>query len=97
MTLATILLATLAWLGHSGAAPNIFFTAADALHVTAAGAWLGGLVPLALFSPPCVIRRPRSPSRLARTVTRRFSMLGIAMVAVILLTGLINTWNLVGA
>ncbi len=97
VTLATILLATLAWLGHSGAAPNIFYTAADALHVTAAGVWLGGLVPLALLLAALRYQKDAQSVSIARVVTQRFSTLGVAMVAAILLTGLINTWNLAGS
>jgi putative copper resistance protein D len=97
MTLATILLATLAWLGHSGAAPSMFFTAADALHVTAAGVWLGGLVPLALFLAALRRQKDAESISIGSTVTRRFSTLGVVMVATILITGLINTWNLVGS
>jgi copper resistance protein D len=97
LTLATILLATIAWLGHSGAAPSVYFTVADALHVTAAGAWLGGLVPLALFLAALRRQKDADAVSIGTTVTRRFSMLGIAMVAALLITGLINTWNLVGS
>ena len=97
VTLATILLATLAWLGHSGAAPNILFTAADALHVIAAGVWLGGLVPLALLLAALRRQNDAESVSTATEVVRRFSALGVAMVATILFTGLLNTWNLVGS
>jgi copper resistance protein D len=97
LTLATILLASIAWLGHSGAAPSVFFTAADALHVTAAGAWLGGLVPLALLLAALRRQKDAKSISIGTTVTRRFSLLGFMMVTTILITGLINTWNLVGS
>jgi copper resistance protein D len=97
LTLATILLASIAWLGHSGAAPSGFFTAADALHVTAAGAWLGGLVPLALLLAALRRQKDSKSVSIGTTVTRRFSLLGVTMVTAILITGLINTWNLVGS
>ena len=97
VALAVVLLASLAWLGHSGAALSIFFTAADALHVTAAGAWLGGLVPLALLLAALRRQRDAKSVSIGTTVTRRFSLLGVAMVTTILITGLINTWNLVGS
>src|SRR5262249_30305063 len=41
-----------AWTGHAGAMPGIAgecALAADALHLLAAGAWLGGLPPLAML------------------------------------------------
>ena len=80
VTLATILLASIAWLGHSGAAPSVFFTAADALHVTAAGAWLGGLVPLALLLAALRRQKDAKSVSIGTTVTRRFSLLGVTMV-----------------
>jgi copper resistance protein D len=97
LTLATILLASIAWLGHSGAAPSVFFTAADALHVTAAGAWLGGLVPLALLLAALRRQKDAKSVSIGTAVTGRFSLLGVTMVTAILITGLINTWNLVGS
>ena len=44
--------AALVWAGHGGAATGtrgVVEAAADAVHLLAAGAWLGGLVPLALL------------------------------------------------
>jgi copper resistance protein D len=97
VALAIVFLASLAWLGHSGAAPSVFFTAADALHVTAAGAWLGGLVPLALLLAALRRQKDAKSVSIGTMVTRRFSLLGVTMVTAILITGLINTWNLVGS
>ena len=97
LALAVVLLASLAWLGHSGAAPSIIFTAADALHATGAGVWLGGLVPLALFLAALRRRKAAESVAIGTMVTRRFSLLGVTMVTTILITGLLNTWNLVGS
>ena len=95
--LAVVLLASLAWLGHSGAAPGMFFPAADALHVTAAGVWLGGLVPLALLLAALRRQKDTDSISVASSVTRRFSTMGVVMVATILISGVVNTWNLVGS
>ena len=97
VSLAIVLLATLACLGHSGAAPNILFTAADAVHVTGGGVWLGGLVPLALLFAALRRQNDAKSVSIGTTVTRRFSLLGVSLVTTILITGLINTWNLVGS
>ena len=46
------MLASLAWAGHGGATPGRpgdLHLAADMLHLLAAGAWLGTLIPLALL------------------------------------------------
>jgi putative copper resistance protein D len=97
--LAALLMGSLAWSGHAGGTPGSGGTVhrwSDFLHLVAAGAWLGGLLPLAL-----VLRLSRRSSELsranfARTATLRFSTLGQVAVATILVTGLVNTWALVG-
>jgi putative copper resistance protein D len=97
--LAAVLLGSLAWVGHSGAAPGKLGTvllANDCLHLLAAGAWAGGLVPLALFLAAHQRHQGDPHSRqIAVTVTKRFSTLGVTAVAVILLTGIVNTEHLV--
>ncbi len=97
---AACLLGALAWPGHSGATPGPtgdFYLSADILHLIAAGAWLGGLLPLALLL--ACARRPGHPAwpNIAATAVRRFSTLGILSVGTLLVTGSINTWNLVGS
>jgi putative copper resistance protein D len=91
------MLAALAWAGHAGATLGVdgqVHLAADALHLLAAGAWLGALYPLArLFA---VAMREAGWTDAARIATRRFSHLGIASVATLLITGMVNSWFLVG-
>ncbi len=91
---ATILvgaaLALTAAAGHAGATGNAFETSANAIHLVAVGAWLGGLVPFAQ-----AIMRPGRPAEAAR-YARRFSRLGTICVALILATGGINAWYQVG-
>ena len=89
--------ATLAWTGHAGSTlgrVGYLHLAADALHVLAAAAWIGGLVPLILFLT--TVRDNRSPL-LARDAVGRFSTMGIISVATLVLTGAINTVILVGS
>ena len=55
IALAIAILIGPAWTGHAGATPGIageFPLAADVMHLLAAGAWLGGLPPLAMLLPP---------------------------------------------
>jgi putative copper resistance protein D len=93
------LVATLAWAGHGGASPgsagHVHLTA-DVLHLGAAGAWLGGLIPLVLLLR--LLRHSDDPGRamIAWHVTRRFSNLGIVAVGTLLASGMINAWFLVG-
>jgi copper resistance protein D len=94
------LVASLAWTGHAGATAGQagdLHVAADALHLCAAAAWIGGLLSLLFFF--AAARRTRSPDRmsLVRKATERFSIMGMVSVAVLLATGLVNAWILVGS
>jgi copper resistance protein D len=87
--LSAALLATLAAMGHGAAeqgADRAVHLCADAVHLLAAGAWLGALPALASAL------REGADSAFAVRVTRRFSALGIASVGALLLTGTVNTW-----
>jgi putative copper resistance protein D len=87
---------TLAWAGHgnggAGLAGNLHL-AADFLHLVAAAAWVGGLLPLAFV---LAAASRTSPIPLAHMASLRFSSYGIAAVGVLILTGSMNTWYLAG-
>lgn len=94
------LVASLAWAGHAGATAGRLgdlHVAADALHLCAAAAWIGGLLALVLYF--ATARQIRGPgwTNLARKATERFSMLGIASVAILSATGVVNAWVLIGS
>ena len=96
---ALMFAAGIAWTGHSGSgfgvSGNLQLTA-DALHLVAASAWIGGLVPLALLLS--VARRGTDAwIVIARDVTDRFSTLGIVSVATLIVSGTVNAWFLVGS
>jgi len=98
--LAAVLLGALALMGHGGATPGalgIVHLIADVAHAIAAGVWVGALLPLALLL--AAVRRATEAPALpaARDATRRFSNLGIASVATLLVTGIINTLFLAGS
>ncbi len=88
---------TLAWAGHgvggTGIARSIH-TAADFLHLVAAAAWVGGLLPLALL---LAAAQRALAIEVARAASLRFSVCGVAAVGVLLLTGAINAWYLAGS
>lgn len=89
---AAALIAPLALVGHAGASPGAagqLHLASDAVHLVAAAVWLGGLPALALL-----LSLARPPRGLAARAAARFSMLGIASVAALLASGIVNSWML---
>jgi putative copper resistance protein D len=93
------LLGTLAGSGHGmmdvGVAGLVHWSG-DLLHLLAAAIWIGALI--ALLSALGVATRTRSAADVteAHRVLSGFSGIGIAVVAVLVLSGLINSWFLVG-
>jgi copper resistance protein D len=97
---ATALLGSLAWTGHAAGtidAIGHLHLIGDTLHCLAAGAWVGGLIPLALLL--ATARRHGDPqwAKIAYLAARRFSALGMVSVATLIVTGLLNAWILVGS
>lgn len=95
---AAALLASLAWSGHAAGTVGLagpLHLAADALHLLAAGAWIGGLVPLALVLASA--RHDGEWAAFAAKIVRRFSLMGIVSVATLVATGAVNAWFLVGS
>jgi copper resistance protein D len=94
------LLASLGWVGHAAmddGPARIAHELNQTGHLLAAGLWLGGLVPLAW-----VLRQARRQPgdfeiSVARFALRNFSQMGYVAVALIALTGAINTLFLVGS
>jgi copper resistance protein D len=98
--LATGFLIAPAWIGHAGATPGEagqIPLAADALHLLAAGAWLGGLPPLAMLLAVAWRHKEPSLAAITRTGVQRFSLLGLASVGALLASGVINSWYEVGS
>jgi copper resistance protein D len=101
LKLAVVLVAaglagTVAWAGHGigGAGrPGSVHLAADFVHLIAAAAWVGGLLPLAIM---LAAAGRASSLAVARTVSMRFSAYGIVAVGALFFTGAINTWYLAG-
>jgi putative copper resistance protein D len=98
--LAAAFAAGLAWSGHAAGMEGTDGTihlCSDMVHVVAAGAWLGALWPLSLLL--AAARRAGDPMSvaIADQATRRFSVLGMISVAAILATGVVNTFEILGA
>ncbi len=94
--LSVVLLVSLAWISHAAAAgADSVGLLSDGIHLCAAGVWMGGLVPLAIL-----LRRLRGSFSLGGAVVsvlQRFSTLSLCCVSVLVLTGISNSWLLVGS
>jgi putative copper resistance protein D len=85
-----------AWSGHGAAdegAAGLVHLGADIAHLLAAGVWLGAL---AAFLLMLLTPASRETGTDLRTALERFSGVGSGVVAVLLLSGLLNSWFLVG-
>ena len=92
--LGVVAAGSLAWMGHAAATEGEIGTvhrSSDVMHALAASAWLGALVGFVLLA------RNRAAGRDAlHLALRRFSALGPWLIALLVLTGLVNSWVLVG-
>ena len=98
--LASGLIGTLAWAGHAAATGDGLgpvHIVSDILHLVAAGAWVGALLPLALVLGAALVRLDTSSIAIAREVVLRFSTLGVACVGTLVITGVFNSWVIVGS
>jgi copper resistance protein D len=97
--LAAGLAASLAWAGHAAATEGLDGTihlASDAMHLVAAGAWLGALWPLSILLDRARQAAGPASAAIAYQATRRFSILGMLSVAAILASGAVNTYEILG-
>jgi putative copper resistance protein D len=97
--LGAAILASFAWTGHGiydvGWAGAVH-TGADVLHLLAAGVWIGALVVLSILLLRSLRKQTETETRRTMNGLERFSAIGFAVVAVLVLTGLVNSWFLVG-
>ena len=93
--LGVIATASLAWMGHGAATEGALgrlHLASDILHALAAAVWIGALAAfVALLAAPSDASQPALHHAL-----HGFSGIGSALVAVLVLSGLVNSWVLVG-
>ena len=92
--LGGVALASLAWTGHAtmseGSLADVHL-AADIAHLLAAAAWLGALVGLIMLSGST-----SSPPLAFQRAAGNFAVAGSVIVGVLVFTGLINVWAIVG-
>jgi len=100
LVLVGVYVATLALTGHAVAAEGaerVLRVAADALHLLAAGAWLGALPGLAFAAAAARRSATAAAVDAAARATQRFSMVGVVCVGTLVATGFVNAWYLVGS
>lgn len=95
--LAAIAVATLAWSSHGAATEGLagmVHLASDIIHLLAAGAWIGALGAFILI----VSRRTQTPETLnaGHRALAGFATAGTIIVGLIIVTGLVNSYVLVG-
>jgi copper resistance protein D len=100
VALSALLLMSLGWVGHAAAekgGAGFGHEINQSVHLLGGGIWLGGLVPLASL----VVRVRNSENHrwfaLLRNALLQFSHMGYVAVALVALTGIVNTILLVGS
>lgn len=82
-------------LGHPAAVGDVPFLAVgtDAIHVLAAGGWVGAILVMSIAAIPQVVKVSAGDRLvLARNLLRAFSPLALTCAAVLIITGSISAW-----
>ncbi|HEV8437098.1 MAG TPA: CopD family protein [Methylomirabilota bacterium] len=97
--LSAAALAAMAWAGHAAAVEAVGVPAVlgDALHLIAAGAWLGALPPLALLLSATSRETGADARPFAVLAVRRFSAMAAITIGLIIASGLCNAWVEIGS
>lgn len=90
-----IVAASFAWTGHGAASQGpggLLHLTADIIHAVAAAMWLGALAALTIL----LLRRAKPDDFAIHRALHGFAGLGTLAVSLLVLTGLVNSWFLVG-
>jgi copper resistance protein D len=90
------LLGSLAWAGH-GQETSRWHLAADVLHLLVAGFWPASLLPLAVVLARLRKSAEMADASLMAALVGRYSAWSLGAVALLVATGWVNTWFLVGS
>jgi putative copper resistance protein D len=96
---AGISLASLAWTGHGAASDGragLVHLWADIFHLLAAGAWIGGIAAFGLLLFRSITAMTHEHLHLSHRTLDRFSLVGSLIVGLIVASGLVNSYMLVG-
>ncbi|HEX9139505.1 MAG TPA: CopD family protein, partial [Steroidobacteraceae bacterium] len=97
--LGVALLGTLAGSGHGMmdvGVPGLVHLSGDILHLLAGAIWVGALIALLLELNRAIRTRTMADVTEAHRALSWFSGIGIVVVAVLIFSGLINSWFLIG-
>ncbi|HTV90168.1 MAG TPA: copper homeostasis membrane protein CopD [Stellaceae bacterium] len=96
---ALLLLVSLGWVGHAAMdmGGGVSHKINQMAHLTGGGLWLGGLLPLGVLLRRAVRPDGADYVPLARAALPHFSQVGYAAVALIVVTGTVNSVMLVGS
>jgi putative copper resistance protein D len=97
--LAAALLISLAGVGHAAAQEGVtgaIHQAAQAIHLVAAGTWVGGLVPLGYVLGKASFERTGEWAAFANRALPRFSLVGYFAVSLVLFSGCLIGWQMIG-
>lgn len=88
---------SLGWMGHAAASEGpgaSIHLISDIIHVLAGAVWIGALAAFLLL----LVRSPRTAEERVAThaALERFSGVGSIIVAAVVLTGIVNSWILIG-
>jgi putative copper resistance protein D len=92
------IVASFAWTGHgamSRGAVGMIHLAADLLHLLTAGIWIGAIFSLVVLVIRSNNSRALEAIRAVQFGLDRFSAIGVLVVAVLILSGLVNSWFLI--
>jgi copper resistance protein D len=97
--LYAVVLATLAWSGHAAASEGLaglLHRLADAAHLMAAALWIGAIIWFVYLAT--LAHRPAGPSLAGPLLLamHRFAGLGLILVAIIVVTGIVNAQLIFG-
>jgi putative copper resistance protein D len=91
--------ASFGWTGHGikdEGLPGMVHLLGDLLHLFTAAIWLGGLVPLAVLVRQSLQTKRPTDAVVSYHALERFSGIGVAAVGVLVFSGIINSWFLIG-
>ena len=96
---SSVALATLAWTGHGSVDEGLIgwvHLSADILHLLASSAWVGALLGLILLVMRPIAQVDSEHLELTHRALHGFGTIGTIVVGTLVVTGLVNSWLLVG-